>query len=188
MYKLFLGLLTLLLFTGCSSKEERALLKSYTEKTVYHKLLQKTEKTEFFENDNPIAILTATYEYTPNFEKNDTRDEVFIVGVAFLDPEVSRMRFDLNSTNDKDKNVILTNENEYILTLNHKSPTRVVPLQPNDKRLKSISFVTEWGDFYEVTYPHASKKFTLVFENRQYGKKVLHFAKVAKFIYTKKSF
>ena len=179
--KLYLGLcVCVALLVGCSSKEEQSLLKSYASNTSYHKHLQRTEKTELYDNNNSVAILTATYMYTPNFEKNDTRDEVFIVGVLFENDDDSKMNFDINST--------FSNKNDYILTLNNKHAINVVPLDKNDKRLKGISFVTTWGDYYEVTYPHAGQRFTLVFQNSKYGKGTLNFAKVAKFVYTKKGF
>ena len=180
MYKLFLGLMVVVLLVGCSSKEEQDLMKSYTENTQYHKYLQKTEKTELMDGDNTVAILTATYLYTRNFKKIDKRNEVFIVGVAFDNPDVNTINFDKTSTT--------ANEQEYTLTLKNEKAIKVVRLDKNDKRLKDISFVTDWGDYYEVTYPHASKRFSLVFENALHGKGTMNFSKVAKFTYTKKGF
>jgi len=178
MYKLFLGLMVVALFVGCSSKEEKALLKSYADKTAYHKHLQHTEKAEFFEGEESKIIVTATYLFSQNFEKKDQRPEKFIVGVAFSDPDVSHLDF--------------TKENSrrnYTLTLNGKSAKKVKKLTLNDKRLKGISFVTDWGEYYEVTFPHVNaKRFSLMLEHPDFGKKSLHFAKVAKFVYTKKGF
>jgi hypothetical protein len=179
MYKLFSGLMVMALLVGCSSKEEKALLKSYTQKIDYHKHLQQTEKAELFDGDTSIAILTATYMYSPSFEKNDTREEVFVVGVQFENPEESTMVFNKNKT---------INANGYILTLNGKTANKVVRLSENDKRLEGLSFITDWGEYYEVTYPHAGKRFSLVFKNERYGQSQLNFAKVAKFVYTKKGF
>jgi len=180
MYKIFLGLMAVVLFVGCSSKEEKALLKSYEENIKYHKYLQQTEKTELYENNVSVAILTATYMYTPNFEKNDTRDEVFIVGVQFENNDNAMINFD--------KNVTSSNQNEYILTLNKKQAISVVPLNADDKRLHRLSFIADWGDYYEVKFPHAGSRFSLVFENAFYGKGKLKFSKKAKFVYTKKGF
>ena len=180
MLRLFLGLIVIALFVGCSSKKEQALLNSYKENIKYHKHLQRTEKAELRDANTSIAILTATYMYTPSFEKNDTHEEVFIVGISFEEPEVSTLNFDKNSISD--------DVNEYTLTLNGKKATKVVRLNENDKRLKGISFITDWGEYYEVTFPHAGKRFSLLFENKIYGKGTLNFAKVAKFVYTKKGF
>jgi len=182
MLRLFFGVLGIALIVGCSSKDEKALLDAYSKKTTYHKLLQMTEEAEFLENNTPVAMLTATYKFSPNFKKHDDRDEVFIVGIEFSEPEESSIYF------KKDDNATLKNINAYLLTLNHKSATHVVKLTQDDKRLKDLSFVTQWGDYYEVTYPHTRKKFSLIFENVKYGEKKLHFAKVAKFVYTKKGF
>lgn len=178
MLKLFIGVLVMTLLVGCSSKEEKALLKSYADKTAYHKHLQYTEKAELFEGEESQIMITATYLFSPNFEKKDTRPETFIVGVVFADPETSRITFKKANTG-----------RDYTLTLKNKSAIKVEKLASNDKRLKGISFVTEWGEYYEVTYQHVNaKRFTLVLEHPNYGKKALHFAKVAKFVYTKKGF
>jgi len=180
MLRLFLGLIVIALFVGCSSKKEQALLNSYKENIKYHKYLQQTEKAELSDANSSVAILTATYMYTPNFDKKDRRKEVFIVGVQFEEPEISTLIFDKKSISD--------DVNEYTLTLNGKKATKVVRLNKNDKRLKGISFITDWGKYYEVTFPHTGKRFSLVFENKMYGKGRLNFAKVAKFVYTKKGF
>ena len=180
MLRLFLGLMVIALFVGCSSKEEQALLDSYTQNIKYHKHLQQTEKTEIYDGNASMAILTATYLFTQNFDKNDTRDEVFVVGVAFDDPESSTINFDRNTTGN--------NMNEYTLTLKGKKATKVVRLNADDKRLEGISFVTDWGDYYEVTFPHTGNRFSLVFKNAVYGQGILNFSKVAKFVYTKKGF
>ena len=178
MYKLFLGLAVVALLVGCSSKEEKALLKSYADNTAYHKHLQHTEKAELFEGEESKVIVTATYLFSPNFEKKDQRPEKFIVGVAFSDPDVSHLDFKKENAGSN-----------YTLTLNGKSAKKVEKLTLNDKRLKGISFVTDWGEYYEVTFPHVNaKRFTLMLEHPNYGKQALHFAKVAKFVYTKKGF
>lgn len=188
MVKLFLGWAVIALLIGCSSKEEQALLVSYSEKNQYHKNLQRTEKVQLYDGKTSTAILTATHLYIPNFDKNDTRDEVFIIGVQFQNPESSVILFDKNGTFDIDRNITMTNENEYILTLNKNHALKVVQLDANDARLKNVSFVADWGEYYEVTFPHAGTRFSLVFENAYRGKGVLKFSKRPKFVYTKKGF
>ncbi len=47
--------------------------------------MQKTEKIQLYDGNVTKAMLTATYMYTKNFEKNDTRDEEFIVGFHLED-------------------------------------------------------------------------------------------------------
>ena len=166
MLRLLLGVMGIVLFLGCASKEEVALMKSYTEKIKYHKQLQKTEKIQLYENNVTKVMLTATYFYTPTADKNDTRDEVFIVGIH-LDEEADELG--------------------YSLFLNGSKVKELKPLRGDDTRLKELSFISEWGEYYLVTFPHVkSKKLTLIFESQAYGKGALHFAKVAKYVLTQK--
>ena len=172
MLRLSIAFITLALLFGCTSKKEEELMQAYRDKVNYHKLLQKTEKTQLYENNVTKVMLTATYLYTPNYEKNDTRDEVFIVGMH-LEDEASEYPA----------------VQEYNLTLNEQASKEVKGLALDDEQLKDISFVSEWGSYYLVTFPHvSSKKLTLVLDSEEYGKGVLHFAKVAKYVLTKKSF
>ena len=85
MLRLSITFIALALLFGCTSKKEEELMQAYHDKVNYHKLLQKTEKTQLYENNVTKVMLTATYLYTPNYEKNDTRDEVFIVGIHLED-------------------------------------------------------------------------------------------------------
>jgi hypothetical protein len=164
--------MAIVLLFGCTSKKEQDLLQAYSEKIQYHKLLQRTEKTQLYEDNVTKALLTATYLYTPNYEKNDTRDEVFIVGIH-LEDEASEY----------------PDEQGYTLTLNDQVAKEVKDLPLDDERLKDVSFVSEWGSYYLVTFPHvSSKKLTLVLDSEFYGKGLLHFAKVAKYVLTKESF
>ena len=164
--------IVIVLFFGCTSKKEQELMQAYSDKINYHKLLQKTEKTQLYENNVTKAMLTATYLYTPNYEKNDTRDEVFIVGIH-LEEEGSEYPA----------------SQEYTLTLNDQAAKEIKSLALDDERLKDVSFVSEWGSYYLVTFPHVkSKKITLVLDSELYGKGILNFAKVAKYVLTKKSF
>ncbi len=69
------------------------------------------------------------------------------MGVAFDNPEANAISFDKTSAT--------ANEEEFTLTVNNKTATKVVRLDKNDTRFKDISFVTEWGEYYVVTFPHA---------------------------------
>ena len=181
MLKLFLGFMAVLLMQGCASKKQEALEKVYTEKIDYHKHLQQTEKALLYEGKTSMAILTATYLFSPTSDKNDTRPEVFIVAVQFDDAESQDLDF-------KAKTVAESNS-EFILTLEGQKAAKVKVLAKGDKRLKDISFVTPWGIYYEVTFAHTAKKqFKLYFESKSYGKSTLSFSKVAKFVFTKQGF
>ncbi len=169
MLRFMIVLSGIVLLLGCTSKEEKALMESYKNKINYHKQLQKTEKIQLYENNVTKVMMTATYLYTQTLDKNDTRDEAFIVGIH-LENEVSEA---LN----------------YSLLLNGTEAKEVQELSTDDTRLKELSFISEWGEYYLVTFPHVkSKKITLVFESDRYGKGELHFAKVAKYILNKQAF
>ncbi len=160
------------LLLGCTSKQETDLFQGYSEKVTYHKQLQKTEKTQLYQDGVTKVLLTATYLYTPNFENNDTRDEVFIVGLSMEGQAEGTLNSEGNS-----------------LTLNGTKAKAIKALSLEDERLKALSFVTPWSSYYLVTFPHtSSKKVTLLFESRSYGKGELHFAKVAKYVLSEEAF
>ena len=180
--KLFLSFSVVVLIVGCSSKEEQNLMKNFRADMSYHKQLQQTEKAELRDaNGSIVAFLTATYLYTPSANKHDRRDEKFIVGVEFEEPETNSIQFknrdDINSTH------------LYSVTLEDKDALHVKKLSPSSKKLKDIPFVTEWGEYFEVTYPHVSRKrLSLVFKNQVAGSARLNFSKVARFVYSNKAF
>ena len=171
MRNMILAIAAVALLVACASKEEKALIKTYKEERPYHKQLQKSEKVQLYEEEVTKALLTATYLYEEVSDKNnDTQDEVFIVGVHIEDDEDNPFE-----------------SGDYSLTLNGYAPKRVELLREGSPLLKDLSFVTEWGRYYRITFPHVlSKSFTLVFQSDRYGKGVLKFAKVAKYILTKR--
>lgn len=172
MVKFTITFIAIVLLLGCTSKQESDLMQAYDEKIAYHKRLQKTEKLQLYDGNATKAMITATYLYTQNFEKKDTRDEVFIVGIHLEDEELDGIE-----------------EGDYSLTLNGQKAKEAVMLDLNDERLKENSFVIEWGSYYLVTFPHVeSKNFTLVFKSAAYGEGMLHFAKVAKYVLSKEAF
>jgi hypothetical protein len=167
-----ISFIAIVLLLGCTSKSEKELMEAYSQKISYHKQFQKTEKTQLYQNNQTKVMLTATYLYTPSFELNDTRDEAFIVGVHLNEKAFGNI-----------------DSSEYNLTLNGQVPKEIKKLSSNDERLKELSFVTDWADYYLVTFPHeSSKKITLVYEHKMYGMGILHFAKVAKYILSKEAF
>jgi len=172
MVKMLLFPITFLLLVGCSSKEQELLMQAYDKDKNYHMKLQKTEKIQLYDAQVTKAMLTATYLFEQTLDKNDTRDEVFVVGIY---------------ADDEEK--ISFNDSRYTLTLNKVTPKYIKLLKENDPMLKNISFVSEWSQFYLVTFPHtSSKSFKLVFESDIYGKGKLYFAKVAKYVFSKEIF
>jgi len=159
------------LFAGCSSKEEQALMAKCRQNRVYYKKLFQTEKIQLCRGGETKLLLTATYRYRRmdlSFEE-DQREEVFIVGIY---------REDDTGTESASE--------DFTLTLNGREPIRIKRLDSTDKRLKDMPFVTEWGSYFEVNFPHsAEKKFDLVFKSTLYGEGKLHFAKKAKYLFSK---
>ncbi len=167
-----LSFIAIALLLGCTSKQETDLIQGYSEKVTYHKQLQKTEKTQLYQDGVTKVMLTGTYLYTPNFENNDTQDEVFIIGLYREDKSSGELNSEGNT-----------------LTLNGKRAKSIQALSHEDEQLKTLSFVTPWSSYYLVTFPHESnKKITLLFESPLYGKGELHFAKVAKYVLSKEAF
>ena len=142
-------------------------MEMYDKNIKYNKNLQKTEKIQLYDGDSTVAMLTATYLYRPKM------DEEFVVGIHIEDDES-----DYNLT-----------EGGYILTLNGKKPKEVRVLESNSTKLKDISFVTDWGVYYLVSFPHTgSKKLNMIFESEVYGTRPLSFDKVSKYVFTKQTF
>jgi len=170
MRNIILTLSAMALLTGCTSKEEKALMQAYEKNKSYHQQLQKTEKTQLYDGNITKALLTATYINEQNIDKEYKPDEVFIVGIYIEESEEES--FDQEG-----------------YSLNDSAPKSIKILETDDPQLKHISFVSEWNYFYLVTFPYTpSKSFKLIFESELYGKGELHFAKVAKYVLTKKAF
>ena len=171
MRELLLSIAVMALLAGCSSKEEEKFLRIYEKNKDYHLKLQRTEKINLKDGEFTKILLTATYLYEPISDKEDKRDEKFIVGFYVDDEDV------------------FGEIGDYEITLNGTEPKNIKMLKKNDPLLKSISFDSEWTHFYLLTFPHTnSKSFKLLFESDFYGKGELHFAKVAKYVLTKKAF
>ena len=105
MYKLFIMITTLVFFVACSSKEQKALMETYDKEKNYHMQLQKTEKTQLYDGQVTKAMLTVTYLFEQSVDKNDTRDEVFIVGIYIEEDEYDT--FDEVSFEEDDYTLVL---------------------------------------------------------------------------------
>jgi len=172
MHNIIVLLSVMLLLSACTSKEEEALSKEYKKNSFYHHQLQKTEKVQLYDGPVTKAVLTATYLNEESKDKTYKPDEVFIIGVYIEDEENDGAEYE-----------------GYSLTLNGKPPKTIQPLEENDPLLKDISFKSDWSYFYLVTFPYTpAKSFKLLFESEAYGKGELHFAKVAKYVLSKKGF
>lgn len=171
MFKRVILAVALTLLAGCTSKSEKALMDVYEKNRTYHKLLLKTEKIQFYENNESRVLVTATYLQDPAADEKQ-EDEVFVVGIN-TDGAIPQG----------------LNEGEFSVTLEGKPAKSITPLEKNSPYLKHISFVSDWTQFSLVRFAHIDKKrFTLVFTSKTYGKGTLSFSKVAKYVTEKKSF
>jgi PBP1b-binding outer membrane lipoprotein LpoB len=188
--KLLTLIISIIVFVGCSSKKEQDLLKSYSKNIEYHKNLQQTETAELIVDGQRVAMLTATYMFRPTLDKNDTRDEEFIIAVQF-EEENSTMNFNkifVSAVSTSSDTNTSHKTNEYSLTLNSAKAIKVKKIQHGDTRLKTLSFVTGWSEYYHITFKHTkSTRVNLKFSSK-YANDMLNFSKIAKFVYTKKGF
>jgi hypothetical protein len=160
-----------LLLAGCTRSGEAELLSHYEKNKRYHRHLLKTEKVQLYDGNLTKVALTATYLDGPSQEHNRSKEERFIVGLYIDDTLPEDTPYDFN------------------LTLEGISPNRVERLAAWDKRLKEISFVSDWTNFFLVSFPHMQKnRFRLIFESGIYGRGELLFTKKAKYTFTKRAF
>lgn len=161
----------LLLLAGCGSNNHLALQEKIDKEKVYCKNLQKSEKVQFYDDNVSKALFTATYLFRQTGDSDDGRDEQFVIGM-FTDEE------DVQGFGE-----------EYSVSLEGTAPKSIAVLDEKSEYLKEIPVATEWSMYYLVTFPHISKKsFTLTFSSKQYGQQKMHFAKVAKYVISKKVF
>ena len=197
MIRLALVCSALLMMGGCASKQEKELMQMYKHHRQYHKTLLKTEKAVFRKSDGATRLsVVATYLPKAGDQKDRasrqeaarladlfglfasssdrvkaTEPETFIVGLYGDETDIDHW-----------------NASGIAVTLGGKKPLSVKPLDPNDKRLKALSFVTDWGAFYLVRFPHSRAglmRFDVTFDGE---KKPMIFSKRAKYVYTKKAF
>ena len=198
--KIVLGIAVTALMLGCSSKEEEKFLKIYENQKEYHKKLGKTESTELTNGLSSRAVFTATYLFTPTEDKNDTRDEKFIVNLYFNDEEVSYEWGDFNLTlvsklprkqkvsKNKKKEKKEKSKKVKKKSKNIRYVKSVKRLHNNDPLLKDISLVSEWNQYYLVTFPNMKQKnLYLILESDFYGHGHLNFAKVSKYVFSKEA-
>jgi len=185
----------LALLSGCASKEERKLMADFEKNKDYHKRLIKTEKVQLFEGNFTKVTLTATYLNRNSRAKEGEEDSFinYINPFEIFEDKAKRMpkedeRFIVGLYIDDD-NVDENIGYDFNLTLNGKEPKLIKPLKENDPRLKDISFIADWSQFFYIVFPHVdAERFKLVFQSDRYGKGELDFAKKAKFVYTRKAF
>lgn len=169
-------LMIVLLYSGCSSKNESKMRKSFQEEIPFNGKLQKSEKLRLYDEGEVKILLTATYlngEQSLHDENNKKIKEEFVVGLYQSE--------DVNSAGLMGR--------EQNLTLDGKLPVKVKKLSHHDPLLKNIPMVNAWSTYHLVIFPHTEKKiFVLTFDNNMYGKGQMKFAKEAKFLLTKPTY
>jgi len=164
----------LLLSFGCSSKKEIAFKNDFSTLKKLGSRLQKTEKIQLYdpEDKKTKVLLTATYLSQNNINKKIKNDELFVVGLYI----------------DDNQTKVIDIEN-FSLKLNAKTPKSIEPLSDKNKWLKDIPLVSEWSQYYLLRFAHIPQKSMILSINHNiYGKGRATFAKVAKYVLSKKAY
>jgi hypothetical protein len=174
---LLLGVIVLL--AGCASKDEKKMERSFEQLTNPGIVLQKTEKVKISKDNEVKILLTATYlngEESLADEDEKVREK-FIVGLY--------QGSDINQSEliSKDQNLTINlqypkSDKKFTRAERAKRrkgidrlPLVVKKLSADDPMLKNIPMVNAWGDYYYVEFPHTRRKqFSLIYQNRIYGK------------------
>jgi hypothetical protein len=168
MYKKILLLSTLLIATGCGTKEGANTSQLFNKDEIYHVSLLNTQKAQLIASFETKALLTATYlnpvftkESCKNFSVDVSGGEYFFIGVFINGSKV-------NHFNDKG----------YSLKLNGMKPIEIKELDKDDPLKYEMPMVDNWSTYYKVKYPTINeKRLNLVFESDRFGKDVLTFIK-----------
>jgi hypothetical protein len=186
-----------LVLFGCASVEEKELMRHYQKEKRYHKALLKTEAVTFKNQDGTAALsVTATYLEKPSDTSKGSLSPEEENAIAsffglFKPKDVQKEkkipeRFIIGLHSEEyDTDGLVSGEVAF--ELNGKKPLRITPISPHDKRLKTLSFITDWGTYYLVVFPHASERMHLDVTFNGETKK-MYFTKRAKFVYTKRAF
>ena len=118
------------------------------------------------------------------------RNSLYDDMIRFLNADNNDTLKSMNDENGNKANSKPEDEKiKYGLTIEGKYAIEIETLDRDDERLANIAYVTDWGSYYLVKFEHVkSKRFSLVFNSEKYGNGTFPFAKVAKYIYTKKGF
>jgi len=194
-YYLFIYIILVGVFFGCSFKNEKEMQKSFDKHLISQKKLQKSEKIKISQNGETKIAVTATYLNGLNSlkDKDGKVKEKFIVGIyqsndAFTNGlnnnEQNLTLHIVDSKTDKE----LTNEEERVRRAGYDSlPITIIKIDSNSKLLQNIPLVNSWSKYYFIEFPHTdNKQFSVIFQNSQFalGRKYsLNFAKNKKYLY-----
>lgn len=170
----------IILFAGCSSKEENRMDRSFGKISNYGASMQKTENIKLSQDGEVKIFLTATYINGEESvaDKDKKIKEKFIVGLYQAD--------DVNFTGliNPDQNLTINikyPKSDKTFTRAEKIerkkgidrlPLTIKKLSLDDPLLKYVPLVNTWNNYYYVEFPHTERKmFALMYQNKVYGKK-----------------
>jgi len=171
----------IILYTGCSSKNENAMEKSFKEVIDLGTQMQKTEKVKIVQKGEVKIFLIASYLNGEESaaEEDDKIREKFVISLYQVDDG----NITLDSLINADQNITINipyPESDKRFTRAEKKkrkkgmdklPVVVKKLSPGDPLLKNIPMINSWSKYYYVEFPPTPKKrFTLTYQNRIYGK------------------
>jgi len=195
LYYSLVYIILVVLFFGCSFKNEKKMQKDFDKHLISQKKLQNSEKIKISENGETKVALTATYLNGLNSlkDKNGKIKEKFIIGL-YQSNDVPILGLKSNEQNitlhiveargDRD----LSDEEERNRRAGYNSlPITAIEINSNSKLLQNIPFINSWSKYYFVEFPHTdNKQFSVIFQNKQFasGRKYsLNFAKNKKYLY-----
>lgn len=144
MKKLVLFLIILnFIFSGCSVKK---LIKN---DPIYEKTLKYTQRGQIINSLETRALIDAVY-LNPLYPKK-FQNPTFLIGVY----------------NDFNNELI---NNEFNLTLNNTTPTKISTDIPNFIPYKFYPFYNEWMKYYLVEFAPTNPPYKLIYKSKHWGK------------------
>lgn len=171
-FKYGLGVLVGVLLLGCSSKENDRLMETYSQKSHSYKMLQKTEKLQFKENNETTLLLTVSYINTQILMNDDVSDEIFLLGIYSDKKEMKSLPykdFEITLKNLMTKEEKITYKKQKFLKedlrikvskkvkvkkVKYVKPKDIQLVSKDSPYLKDISFVSDWSQFYLIKFKH----------------------------------
>jgi hypothetical protein len=159
MYKTLSMSLLITMLVGCSSTTA---LKHFDKNELEIKALQYTKKADLIINNEQKILLWGTYLNNIDIKKFNSKDELFLVSIYFVNQE----------SQDLNKNV-------YSFTLNEQKAQSVEEIKITDKKYKDILFKNTWGKYYLVRFDNIKNnyKLTLSLNNLKNNSAILNFEK-----------
>lgn len=141
MYKTLSISILSIIFIGCSSTTA---LKHFDKSELEAKTMQYTKKADVIINKEQKALLWATYLNNTDIKEFNSKDEVFVTSIYFVDEKSQDM-----------------NENGYSFTLNGKKPKSIEEISANDKIYKDILSKNTWGKYYLIKFDQIKDSYNL---------------------------